>query len=150
MIRCVSAVVRVIPHITCGVVIAVVMNENGVGRSSPGCMSTAFQSMVRPSSRGGVPVFSRPITKPRRASVSPKPMAGFSPTRPAGVRVSPIWIRPRRKVPVVMTTAPAASVRPSPSRTPVTCPPAIERSSTSPSITVRPATSRSRSWTAWR
>ena len=49
----------------CGVVIAVVRNEKGEGGSSPGCTSSAAQSMVRPSSRGGVPVFSRPIVKPK-------------------------------------------------------------------------------------
>ena len=43
------------------------------------------QSMVRPSSRGGVPVLSRPSAKPSRSSVRDKPSAGASPTRPAGV-----------------------------------------------------------------
>ena len=38
--------------------------ENGSGGSSPGCISSAAQSMVAPSSRGGVPVFSRPSAKP--------------------------------------------------------------------------------------
>ena len=40
--------------------------------------------MVRPSSRGGVPVFSRPSAKPSRSSVVERPIAGASPTRPAG------------------------------------------------------------------
>ncbi len=44
--------------------------------------------------------------------VSAKPTAGPSPTRPAGMLLSPIWIRPRRKVPVVMTTAPATHLPP--------------------------------------
>ena len=42
----------------------VVSIENGSGGSSPGCISSADQSMVRPSSRGGVPVFKRPSAKP--------------------------------------------------------------------------------------
>ena len=33
--------------------------------------------------------------------------------RPAGIFTSPIWMRPRKKVPVVSTTAPARSRRPS-------------------------------------
>ena len=51
------------PHWICGVVIRSVMTENGSGGSSPGCISTADQSMVVPSSRGGVPVFNRPERK---------------------------------------------------------------------------------------
>ena len=50
--------------------------------------------MVRPSSRGGVPVFSRPSGKPRRIRVSDSFTAGASPTRPAGIFCSPQWIRP--------------------------------------------------------
>ncbi len=42
--------------------------------------------------------------------------------RPAGILVSPIWISPRRKVPVVSTTAPAMSRRPSSVTMPVTRP----------------------------
>ena len=84
--------------------------ENGSGGSSPGCISSAAQSMVVPSSRGGVPVLSRPSAKPSRSSVRESPIAGASPTRPAGVCRSPIWIRPRRNVPVVRTTAPAPNV----------------------------------------
>ena len=41
--------------------------------------------MVRPSSRGGVPVFSRPSRKPKRSRVAASPIAGASPTRPAGI-----------------------------------------------------------------
>ena len=49
----------------CGVAIRSVRNENGGGGSSPGWRSSPAQSIVRPSSRGGVPVFSRPSAKPR-------------------------------------------------------------------------------------
>ena len=63
MMRWVAALVRVMPHSTWGVPIRSVSIENGSGGSSPGCISTAAQSMVRPSSRGGVPVFSRPRAK---------------------------------------------------------------------------------------
>ena len=139
---CVAGSVRVMPHWICGVSMRAVSIENGSGGSSPGCISTADQSMVLPSSRGGVPVLSRPSAKPIRSSVSDSPTAGASPTRPAGVCVSPTWIRPRRNVPVVSTTAPHDSSRPSLSRTPVTLSAAISRSSASPSTTVRFAVSR--------
>ena len=111
-----------------------VRTENGSGGSSPGCRSTAAQSIVLPSSRGGVPVLSRPSAKPARSSVRERPSAGASPTRPAGICRSPIWMSPRRKVPVVSTTAPAPNSRPSVRRTPVTRRPATRRSSTSPAI----------------
>ncbi len=78
--------------------------------------------MVRPSSRGGVPVFSRPSAKPQRSRVEERPIAGASPTRPAGICFSPIWMRPRRNVPVVRTTAPVARIRPSARRTAETRP----------------------------
>ena len=47
------------------------------------------------------------------AGARERPLAGGSPWRPAGVFSSPRWIRPRRKVPVVSTTAPARIARPS-------------------------------------
>ena len=59
-----GATVRVMPHSICGLSMRVVSIENGSGGSSPGCISSADQSMVRPSSRGGVPVFKRPSAKP--------------------------------------------------------------------------------------
>ena len=108
MMAWVAAVVRVMAHWICGFSMASVSAENGSGGSSPGCISRRDQSMVRPSSRGGVPVLSRPRVNPSRSKVSDSPIAGASPTRPAGVRCSPIWMRPRRKVPVVRTTAAAA------------------------------------------
>ena len=106
----VSGIVRVMWQSTCGVVIAVVRVENGSGGSSPGCRSRPAQSIVLPSSRGGVPVFSRPSRKPARSSVGASPTEGASPTRPAGIFTSPMWIRPRRNVPVVITTAPASKL----------------------------------------
>ena len=57
-----------------------------------------------------MPVLSRPKAKPARAKVAASPTDGASPTRPAATVSSPIWMTPRRKVPVVMTTA-AASIR---------------------------------------
>src|SRR5213592_2409587 len=82
--RWVAAFVRVMPHWTCGFSMRSVRVENGSGGSSPGCISTAAQSIVLPSSRGGVPVLSLPSANPRRSSVKERPIAGASPTRPAG------------------------------------------------------------------
>jgi hypothetical protein len=62
--RWVSAVVLVTPHSICGLAMRSVRNENGVGGSSPFCISSEAQSIVLPSSLAGVPVFSRPIEKP--------------------------------------------------------------------------------------
>ena len=112
---------------TCGVVIRSVRNENGTGGSSPGCTSSPRQSIVVPSSRGGVPVFSRPSAKPSPRKVRDRPSDGASPTRPAGIFSSPIWIRPPRNVPVVSTTRPAPIRRPSPSATPQTRPGGVEQ-----------------------
>ena len=44
---------------------------NGVGSASPGCSSKRAQSIVRPSSRGGVPVFRRHSRSPRLLQASP-------------------------------------------------------------------------------
>ncbi len=73
MMSWVAAVVRVIPHWICGVSIRSVSIENGSGGSSPGCISIRPQSIVAPSSRGGVPVLRRPSAKPSRSSVSERP-----------------------------------------------------------------------------
>ena len=85
----VAGVVRVMPHSTCGVVISLVSTENGSAGSSPGCISTAAQSMVLPSSRAGVPVLRRPRVKPARSKDFDRPSAEASPIRPAGQFFSP-------------------------------------------------------------
>ena len=58
-------------------------------RAAAACRSSAARAQIRRAPRSGK----------GRAH-------GASPTRPAGVCCSPIWIRPRRNVPVVRTTAP--------------------------------------------
>ena len=102
----------------CG--ISRVRKLNGVGSASPGCSSKWHQSIVRPSRRGGVPVLRRQPRRPSRFSASPSRMLGGSPLRPAEYCCSPQWMRPFRNVPVVMTTAPAKTVRPSRSLSPMT------------------------------
>ena len=64
MILCVASVVWVMPQAICGVVIALVRKEKGVGGSSAACISSRSQAMVAPSSRAGVPVFNRPMARP--------------------------------------------------------------------------------------
>ena len=120
----------------------VVSIENGSGGLSPGCICSADQSMVRPSRRGGVPVFKRPSTTPIFSKVRESPSAGASPTRPAGICFSPIWMRPRKNVPVVRTTDAQDSSRPSANLTPQTRPSLRSRSSASASMTARLAVSR--------
>ena len=85
-----ATVVRVIPQEICGLSIVPVRAEKGSGGSSPGCISNAPQSIVRPSSRGGVPVLRRPSGKPWRCNVADRPSDGASSMRPAGIVLSPI------------------------------------------------------------
>ena len=139
------------PHWICGVSMRAVSIENGSGGSSPGCISSAAQSMVVPSSRGGVPVLSRPSAKPSRSSVSDRPSAGASPTRPAGVccLADVDQAAQERAGGQHHGAAGRARGRPS-SRTPATSSAAISRSSASPSTTVRFAVSRIARCIAWR
>ena len=51
---------------SCGAAAAVVSSAKNSGGSSPCWISSAPQSIVAPSSRGGVPVFSRPKANPAR------------------------------------------------------------------------------------
>ena len=91
---------------------------NGVGSASPGCSSNLDQSMVRPSRRGGVPVFRRVSRRPSFFRDSPRRTEAGSPERPAVYCCSPQWMSPLRKVPVVTMVAAAEILRPSRRRTP--------------------------------
>ena len=129
---------------TCGVVMRSVRNENGTGGSSPSWTSSPAQSIVVPSSRGGVPVLSRPSAKPARRKVCDRPSDGASPTRPAGIfscadMNEPAAERCRWSAP----RAPPRSRRPSPSTMPPTRPLASSsRSSAAPSRIVEAWRSR--------
>jgi hypothetical protein len=57
--------------------------NTGTGSRSPGCSSHLEKSMVRPSMRGGVPVFSRPCGSFSSFSRADSETAGGSPARPA-------------------------------------------------------------------
>ena len=119
MIACVRAFVSVTPQETCRQAGPRDRKESITGSASPGWRPTASQSIVRPSSLGGVPVFSRPSGRASSSIRSASRTAAASPSRPAGRVSSPMWITPRRKVPVVSTTAPArTTLRHPASRTP--------------------------------
>ena len=55
-------------------------------------------------SLGGVPVFKRPIVKPRSSIVLAKPIEGASPFLPASFTVNPMLMQPRKNVPAVRIT----------------------------------------------
>ena len=79
----------------------------------PAAAASPARSMVAPVQARRRPGLQPPQPQPDAASGSrPDATAGRSPTRPAGQRSSPRWISPRRNVPVVRTTAPAAPCRP--------------------------------------
>ena len=92
--------------------------------------------MVRPSRRGGVPVFKRPSGSPRPSILLAKFMQAFSPARPPDLASSPILITPRRNVPVVSTTERERILVPSATSTPHAMPRSTRMSATSPSTTV--------------
>ena len=109
MMAWVASVVAVMPHSICGLAIRSVRNENGTGGSSPGCISSAAQSIERPSSRAGVPVLSRPSAQAERQSRSRQAVGrGLADAGRPGSSPRRDGSGPRRKVPVVSTTAPAA------------------------------------------
>ncbi len=74
----------------------------------------------RPSTRGGVPVFILPDSKPLASRVAVKPVEGLSPALPPPKFLSPIWISPFRKVPLVRMTVLEYIFKPSEVTTPVT------------------------------
>ncbi len=84
MISCVRSFVCVIQQGSCRGCIARSPTKliTGAG-SSPGCTASAVKSIVRPSSRGGVPVFKRPAGSASSRRRAPSVFAGGSPARPA-------------------------------------------------------------------
>ena len=132
MMACVLRFVAVTPQLICRFTGLAERKESITGSSSPACVPTAAQSIVRPSSRGGVPVFSLPSGSANSSTRSASRTDAASPIRPAGRVSCPIWITPRRKVPVVSTTAGARTSAPSASTTPATAPFSTIRSTTSP------------------
>ena len=74
-------------------------------RRRPAAPPSVEKSIVRPSRRGGVPVFRRPCGSFNSFSRADSVTAGGSPARPAAWLSRPTWILPSRKVPAVSTTA---------------------------------------------
>ena len=137
MIWWVVSLVWVIPQAICRASGALDRKEKSVGSSSPGWLSSRAQSIVRPSRRGGVPVFRRPRGKSKPCIRSANAIDGASPMRPAAKLSSPIRMRPRRNVPLVRITVCARTSSPFARRTPLTTLPSRSRSTTSPARTVR-------------
>lgn len=54
------------------------MNEKGIGGSSPYCTEQTLKSTVDAFNLGGVPVFNRPIFKPKVDNVFARPINEFS------------------------------------------------------------------------
>jgi len=88
--------------------------KNGSGGSSPGCISTPDQSMVVPSRRGGGAGLESSQSEAGAFKMTPRaPSPAPRRPRPAGQFLLAEMDQGRaKKVPVVMTTAPAASARP--------------------------------------
>ena len=106
MMSCIFSFVWVIQHGTCrGCSIPGSINEkNGTGFKSPGCSLHFEKSLDLPSIRAGVPVFRRPLGRPRSINRSANLMDGGSPARPAEKWSRPIWTRPFKNVPLQITT----------------------------------------------
>ena len=85
MMSCVWLLVCVIQHGTCcGCMAVLPITENtGTGSRSPGCSCITEKSMLRPSMRGGVPVFRRPCGSFNSFRRADREIAGGSPARPA-------------------------------------------------------------------
>ena len=65
----------------------------------PVVLSKLEKSMLRPSNRGGVPVFSRPTGKFNSLNRAANAVADGQPTRPPVLCLSPMWMTPAKKVP---------------------------------------------------
>ena len=114
--------------------------ENGSGGSSPGCISSAAQSMVRPSSRGGVPVLSRPERKAaalQRRATSPSGGRLADAARPAILLLADMDQAAQERAGGQHHGAGARARGHPPGARPRPRRPRSTRSSTSPSITVR-------------
>ena len=150
MISCVFSFVWVIAQLTWLALTFVERNENRTGSASPGCFSNLSQLIERLSRRGGVPVFNRDNFKPKLSILSASFTEGSSPILPPGRATSPIWITPRRNVPVVSTTDAAVISLPSRSLTPDTFFELPSRSTTSPKTTSKFSCLAISFWMAFR
>ena len=120
IMSCVWLLVRDMAQNNCGTVRRLRIADIVHSSPSEGCISSRAQSMVRPSKRGGVPVFKRDIGKSACLSCCESNMAESSPTRPPSSRSSPRNNLPPRNVPVARTTAGDFMIEPSPRTKPAT------------------------------
>ena len=137
MIACVRALVRVIAQRICGFRTPSSSDDMVQSCSSLGCSTSRAQSMVRPSSRGGVPVFNRPWPRPTSRIWPANATEPRSPRRPPSTTSSPTNMRASRNVPVAITTARHGSV-PTAVSIPAIRPPRITRLRASPTINSTP------------
>ena len=99
---------------------------------SPNCGVSRLKSMLRPSMRGGVPVFRRPCGNFSSFRRDDSVIAGGSPARPAAWLSSPTCTLPFRNVPAVNTTLRERKRTPTCVTTPATASPSTIRSSQAP------------------
>ena len=97
-------------------------NEKRTGISSPFCSVITEKSSERESIRGGVPVFIRPLSKPKSTRHSVRPSAAGSAIRPPPYCFSPMCIIPFKNVPLVRIRVRHPISTPSEVFTPVTVP----------------------------
>lgn len=102
-----------------------ILNNQDIGfeintSSSPCWGSNPEKSTLRQSTRAGVPVFNRSVSKPSRCKFSVSPRDADSPALPAGIEVLPTQIFPLINVPVVRTTEGAQKFMPKNVQTPST------------------------------
>jgi hypothetical protein len=76
-----------------------VVNEKGSGSGSLSWRTRREKSIDEARSRGGVPVFILPISKPSSLRDEESAREAISPARPAGYRTSPMWIKPPEEGP---------------------------------------------------
>ncbi len=105
MTSCVRRLVRVMAQASWGRLTPSSSTDMVHSSASLGCSSSRAQSMVRPSRRGGVPVFNRPCPRPMSRIWLASAADARSPRRPPSTTSSPTNIRASRKVPVATTTA---------------------------------------------
>ena len=108
------------------------MNENGTTGSSPYCGSILEKSIVRPSTRAGVPVLKRRTEKPRSTSDCVSFVAQVNPCGPPCQSQSPMMMRLFRYTPQASTIARQAMTAPVVVSRPVTWPFSVSMRAASP------------------
>ena len=137
IILCVLRFVCVMKQDIWGVLIILLINENGLGFLSGSCSSNLLKFIDFLLILGGVPVLSLPIENFNFSIFFARLIEGPSPILPAGTDSLHLLISPLRKVPVVKTIHFDKIFLELSKTTPWTCLFLIIISSTDPSITER-------------